>query len=1237
LREAHAVSSKRTPLLLPLTILLVGAGLSLWLWYAASSRISESIAALLDVRARLYAGHVTAQIESMETSLIRMGKWWESLDGTPQQAWRNDAAAIMDDYTSIAAIERIDKDDRVRWRVTRDSVRFDIDEPLTLTPEEQARIDGARSSRGVAVGDVTEGTADAQRVQLYVPVYVRGAFDGYLVARVNLTPLFLDLYERADLANAITVSRNGKALFSHGEPAEGSFERHYGNATAVINGLHFDISNQASPAFLRSNGTTVPPFLLVIGLILTALGTFLGYQRGEIIRRNASLGQAHDAVAEKERRYRELLQRANMGFIVTTTDRIILEVNEPYIRMVGGNSADQFVGHSTLEFLPSEERARLDTMAKPDKGSNSAVYNHMKLIRLDGEQIVVSSTTVADTGPDGVLRMVTLVEDVTERTRIQHQIDESRRVYEDIFENSDVAISDVNMSGMFERLQQLRQEGVVDLRHYLDDAPGRLEELCRLTKINNMNNAGLRLFGAQSVQQIQAMDYFLQSNRPEQVREMALAIWADEPSLRKEAQYSSFTGKDIGLIYSLRLPATKEAARRVPIVTLDVTDVRSAESARQANIAKSQFLASMSHEIRTPLNGVIGNLELLAQTELRDEQEDLLFDAEKAAKSLLALIGNILDFSKIEAGKLTIENVELNPAAIVQEAVDIVQSRARQKGTYVTAFTGADVPQIVRGDPTRIRQILLNLLGNAVKFTSHGGVHVGLKVKDWDDTICQLLFSIHDSGRGFDQSLAAGLFQPFTQDYKRSTDDLEGTGLGLSICKSLVDTFGGEIDCESVSGQGASFWFTLPVQVIKPAAVPTVPNLIGRSVLFVNGVPGGVPRDVTDYLTARGAKILTANDSEMALTISRNAVAEGGHIDLAVYIAKPDHWPNIGFASALRETRTIPMVYSPDNSPALWRKALRCGASHLLPRGIDAKFLDRNISQVFGGSIAAADRTKSVDEIDAKDYALLKGKHVLVLEDRLVNQAVIQRQLKKLQITCMIAGDGVTGLDRVATGTYDMILCDCSMPEMNGYEFTRILRQREQEKGDDSHIPVIAMTANAFREDMEKCFAAGMDDFVSKPVTLLRLATVLARWVEKNQELAKQRQLRQQSTPAIQAAKPNSAAVDLSVLQDLLGSADQTILAEIIKEFVSAARDSWRDVESCAARRDADGVGKAAHGAKGEARNAGAILLGDLYEALERNALRNGLEDTADLLSAIPVELQRVENFADNFIAGSRR
>jgi CheY-like chemotaxis protein len=341
------------------------------------------------------------------------------------------------------------------------------------------------------------------------------------------------------------------------------------------------------------------------------------------------------------------------------------------------------------------------------------------------------------------------------------------------------------------------------------------------------------------------------------------------------------------------------------------------------------------------------------------------------------------------------------------------------------------------------------------------------------------------------------------QDTKRAFENTEGTGLGLSISKSLAEAFGGTIGTDSTPGEGASFWFTVPVKILQPAPGTTRPPLSERAVMLIKtGDPK--PADAFGaYFRSRGARVVEADGIEAALTLARQENGAAHPFDLALFIdgdgAGPDRWPPISVASELRGHHTLFVIYTPVAASNLWRRALGSGAAALIDQHTTDACLDRNVEQILGIAAQANDRADVKEDSKVQDTSVFVDKKVLVLEDRLVNQTVISRQLKTLNIACTIVGDGLLGLEALASGTYDVILCDCSMPRMNGYDFTRALRQREEERKDGSHIPVIAMTANAFREDMEKCFAAGMDDFVSKPVTLDRLSTVLAHWLGKSQ------------------------------------------------------------------------------------------------------------------------------------------
>jgi len=854
----------------------------------------------------------------------------------------------------------------------------------------------------------------------------------------------------------------------------------------------------------------------------------------------------------------------------------------------------------SMELVARRDESGMDILVTGNDGSTITIECESDVMLAVAPLIA----QIAQVKPEAVVgtRTTENQNDVIERIKAQRENVDSRRIFEDLFDNSDAAIIDHDFSALFRAVQKIKHDGVVDFRGYIAESDQRRDKLVDVVGVNNANAAALRILGAASLQDI--------DKQSTNIVDIAEAMFLGEPRIRR-SEYLVAGGTPIPVVYSLQIPRTEEEAKRVPIVIMDLSDIRLAEAARQSSLAKSEFLSSMSHEIRTPLNGVIGNLELLALTSLDAAQLELIFDADKAAKALLGLVGNILDFSKIEAGKLTIETGDLNPAALVEEAVDVLQSLGRQKQIFVVATFGPDVPSLVRGDATRIRQILLNLIGNAVKFTDHGGVQVKLTVAAWDYETCELRFAVHDSGRGFNQILAAKLFEPFTQD-RGATDRVEGTGLGLSICKSLVGAFGGSIGCESAPGEGASFWFTIPMIVVRRAPALARPDLQGVTAIVIGS--GGVAKSLEEYFRVRGATVDIKDRTDPVFAAGQLAVGAPA-ADVAVFVPGTDDDDASGMAEQLRKYSVVPLVIGDAHLPRRW---LRQGFAAVIPQGNSADYLDRNV-RLLVGQADISDRMAAQQEAVISAFGSgFSGKTILVLEDRLVNQTVIQKQLERLGVDCVLAANGIKGLEAREQRHFDLILCDCSMPEMNGYDFTRVLRERESHQEGFGRVPVIALTANAFREDAEKCFLAGMDDFISKPVTMERLAAMLAKWLGPA-TTAEDRPL-----PTQVSARP---AIDRDALAEILGTNEPELLNQILGEFLAVVRSSLSDVELAALSRDPVKIRAAAHNAKGEARCAAAGGLAELYEGLELRANDSDRAVSAWLVACAASEVHRVEGY----------
>ncbi len=702
-----------------------------------------------------------------------------------------------------------------------------------------------------------------------------------------------------------------------------------------------------------------------------------------------------------------------------------------------------------------------------------------------------------------------------------------------------------------------------------------------------------------------------------------------------------------------RIAMLKEVGDMIALALLQHQANASLEAARDAALqaaqTKTEFLANMSHEIRTPMNGVLGMLDLLQDTQLSREQWDLIDIAAHSAESLLTIINDILDFSKLEAGKIELEQIEFNLPDLVEEVCALLSSRAHGKGLELNCFLPPNLPQRWQGDPTRIRQVLTNLIGNAVKFTEQGEVSVKVSatapcvalppasiqssaIAPCVPSVAALRFEVIDTGIGISAETQARLFQAFSQADSSTSRRYGGTGLGLSISKDLVVLMNGNIGVQSTTGQGANFWFTLPLtQVDSDAPVPQA-NFTGKRVLIVDD--NATNRMIlTHYLNNWGFASNETDSGPAALTELEAAALRNEPYDLLLSDMQMPDMDGFALAKAIAEKTVIadtPRILLSSGSIGSESERIASGFMQSLLKPVRQ-------SQLFDAIIAALQLPEQnaapVNKVKEAlpDYS---DKRVLVVEDNKVNQKVILAQLAKFQLKPDLANNGQVALDQLDIQNYDLVFMDCQMPVMDGYEATRILRERESGK---ARTPVTALTAHASIGEREKCLSAGMDDYLSKPVNRADLAVVLERWmglpsVPESAPIVQDNTVENEVSPSTQSDEDKTISTDCwdeSVALKRLDG-DHELLVEMIDLFLEEAPVQLAALSAALSQADFLALADAAHAIKGMAGHFCAEKIISLAVKLEHSA-RDGSID-ADFQSMSDELIQATMDLVGNLL-----
>ena len=912
--------------------------------------------------------------------------------------------------------------------------------------------------------------------------------------------------------------------------------------------------------------------------------------------------QLEKDLAERERIERDLAQERNLLrtlidslpdliYVKDRESRYVLS-NAAHAAFLGLPSAADVAGKSVFELFPPEQaqRFRADDVQVMQSGQPLMNREEQATDRVSGKLVWNLTTKVPLRDESGkVIGLLGISRDITARKRAEEEVERRKQFFEALFMNSPVAIV------------------TLDLAHW----------------ITACNPAFERLFGytAEEVIGRELDELIVPREKYEQAQQYTLSVMNGEV-IHGTGKRRRKDGTLVDVeIFGVPVMVGGERIGALGLYH-DITDlVRAREQAEAADRAKSAFLATMSHEIRTPLNGVIGMTSLLLDTPLTPQQRQFVETIRFSGEGLLTVINDILDFSKIEAGRMELETTDFDVRQVVESVGALFAERAFHKGLELIVSIDPAVPAALRGDPFRLGQVLTNLVSNAIKFTERGEITLSVQCMTIQNERVVLRFAVTDTGIGISPEQRERLFKPFSQADLSTTRKYGGTGLGLAISRRLVEMMGGQITVTSRVGEGSTFEFTVPfpfgsADALKQSLVAA--SLQGARVLIVDD--NATNRTVLYHqVIAWGMLPQSASNAQEALDKLRVAAAHQP-FDVVLLDMEMPGMDGLALARAIRADPTLNTV-----KLILLTSVGRLGGEQTLQEtGLDSVLVKPvRQSELYNCLVTVLGVTPLMTTQEVAPRAVQeegKGVRVLVAEDNTVNQQVAVLMLQARGYQADVVSNGQEAVEALERVPYDIVLMDCQMPEMDGFEATRQIRQRE---GATRHTPIIALTAHALRGEREKCIVAGMDDYLAKPLTPDALYTTLRRWLPRS--------TRQPVAPAPSQVEEEEEerVLDYRVLENfrqLQIPGEPNLIHQLVDLYLADVPGRLATMRQAIAQQDATRLAQIAHALKGSSANIGARRVVRLCMELEKAGKEGNLSGVSDWLAQLEQEVARARD-----------